>query len=136
MLIYLVALGLPWDLHCGIGFSCSTTCGILVPRPRDQTHVSYIGRQILNHWTTMEVPINSFSKFYTKQTAAKQNMIYPLHKDTSKKENRYVQSDSPYQTTLGGVISKWTFFSAKVLGSLWGDKVGEGGQLSLTFIGS
>ena len=28
---------------------------------RDQTHVLYIGRQILNHWTTREVPFSSFN---------------------------------------------------------------------------
>ena len=28
---------------------------------RDQTHVLYIGRQILNHWTTREVPSSSFN---------------------------------------------------------------------------
>ena len=33
--------------------SCPTSCGIF--QTRDQTHVSCIGRWILNHWTTREV---------------------------------------------------------------------------------
>ena len=37
-------------------FSCSTTCGILSSLTRDRTCASCIERQILNHWTTREVP--------------------------------------------------------------------------------
>ena len=31
---------------------------------RDQTHISCIGRWILNHWTTRKVPPTNFDKFY------------------------------------------------------------------------
>ena len=30
-------------------------------RTRDRTHIPSMGRQILNHWTTREVPIVSFA---------------------------------------------------------------------------
>ena len=38
------------------GLSYSTACGILVPPLGIKHSVPYIGRQILNHWTTREVP--------------------------------------------------------------------------------
>ena len=40
------------------GLSCPRHVGS--SQIRDQTHVSCIGRQILNHWTTREVPNNEF----------------------------------------------------------------------------
>ena len=61
------------------GLSCSAACGIIKQfqhgvrigsscnkeenwlfLARDQTHVPCIRRQILNHWTTREVPTTSF----------------------------------------------------------------------------
>ena len=40
---------------CGTkAFSCSMACGIFWTR--DQTCIPHIGRRILNHWTTREVP--------------------------------------------------------------------------------
>ena len=32
--------------------SCPVACGILVPLTRDQTSILFIGRWVLNHWTT------------------------------------------------------------------------------------
>ena len=37
------------------GLSCSVACGIFLTM--DQTHVPCIARQILNPWTTREVPV-------------------------------------------------------------------------------
>ena len=31
------------------------------PQARDRTHVPHFGRQILNHWTTREVPTKIFT---------------------------------------------------------------------------
>ena len=46
-----------WDSVAAThGFSCSMACGILVPQPVTWTHVPCIARQILDHWTTREVP--------------------------------------------------------------------------------
>ena len=39
------------------GFSYPVECGILGSPPRDWTCFPCIGRWILNHWTTMEVPL-------------------------------------------------------------------------------
>ena len=36
--------------------SCSVACGILISPTRDRTHGAVSARQILNHWTTREVP--------------------------------------------------------------------------------
>ena len=46
------------SLHC----ANLVACGMwdLNSLTRDQTHDPYIGRQILNYWTTREVPILSF----------------------------------------------------------------------------
>ena len=38
------------------GFSCPVACIILVPWARNPTHALCIGRWVLNHWTTREVP--------------------------------------------------------------------------------
>ena len=52
-------------LDCGLG-SCGYT-GFAAPWPvqssqtRDRTHVPYIGRQILIHWTSREVPNHSLT---------------------------------------------------------------------------
>ena len=35
-------------------------CGILVPCPGIRTHILCVGRQILNHWTTREIPQMDF----------------------------------------------------------------------------
>ena len=40
------------------GLGCSLACGI--SQTRDQTCVSCIGRQVVNHWTTKEIPIFFF----------------------------------------------------------------------------
>ena len=46
--------------------SCPATCGISVPHPtRNQTCVPCIGRWILNHWTTREVPYCPIFKWQT-----------------------------------------------------------------------
>ena len=44
------------------GLTCPVACGMwdLSSPIRDQTHVPCIGRQILNHWTTREVPLLEF----------------------------------------------------------------------------
>ena len=34
---------------------------------RDRTHVPFIGKRILNHWTTREVPISTFLDLIIKQ---------------------------------------------------------------------
>ena len=46
------------------GLSCPVAGGILVPQPgvKHWKHVSNIGRQILNHWTTREVSQNAFNE--------------------------------------------------------------------------
>ena len=46
--------------HCNTWPSCPMTCGVLVPCQGNQTHVPYIGRQVLNHWTAREVPVFCF----------------------------------------------------------------------------
>ena len=67
MFIYLAALGLSCGkqdpLQCCAGFSlvargliCPVVCGILVPWSGIDPRSPRIGRQILNHWTTREVP--------------------------------------------------------------------------------
>ena len=38
--------------------SCPAPCGILHSLTRNQTHIPCIGGQILNHWTTREVPLS------------------------------------------------------------------------------
>ena len=64
---FLAISGLSWSMQdcslCYMGFS---SCGIqaqlpqgmwdLVSPARDQTHIPWTGRGILNHWTTREVP--------------------------------------------------------------------------------
>ena len=42
------------------GLSCSVACGNLSSLTRDWTRVPCIGRQILYHWTTREVPRGTF----------------------------------------------------------------------------
>ena len=42
------------------GHGCLTACGISVSLTRDWTRVPSIARQILNHWTTREVPVLFF----------------------------------------------------------------------------
>ena len=54
-------------LQCQVGSlppaPLGKSCGILVPQLGfEPTHVPYIGRQILNHWTTRKVPFSSFLK--------------------------------------------------------------------------
>ena len=61
---HVVAHGLLLTAVCKF---CSSTAWISLPRgmwdlsspTRDQTHVSYIARQILNHWTTREVSLET-----------------------------------------------------------------------------
>ena len=38
------------------GLSCPTACGNLSSLTKDQTCVLYIGKWILNHWTTRGAP--------------------------------------------------------------------------------
>ena len=48
-----------WSLAVMCRLRCPMACGVLVPLSsptRDQMPVSCIGRQILNYWTTREVP--------------------------------------------------------------------------------
>ena len=47
------------SLVLGCGLSCPEVIGISVPQPGTE-HVPWIGRQILNHWTTREVPRHWF----------------------------------------------------------------------------
>ena len=42
------------------GLSCPLACGILVPQPGVEPQVPCIGRQVLNPWTTREVPVFLF----------------------------------------------------------------------------
>ena len=45
-------------LHCGTqasGLSCPEACWDLSSLTSDRTHVPYLGRQILDHWTTREI---------------------------------------------------------------------------------
>ena len=61
--IYLFYFWLHGVLVAACRLSCPAACGILVPRPGIRTCVPCIGRWILNHWTTREVPTNiSFKK--------------------------------------------------------------------------
>ena len=39
------------------GFSCPLVCGIFSSLTKDQNHIPFIRKWILNHWTTREVPI-------------------------------------------------------------------------------
>ena len=48
------------------GLSCSVACGIFLTM--DQTHVPCIARQILNPWTTREVPVYT-NIWFTKKSA-------------------------------------------------------------------
>ena len=48
-------------LHCGqILHHLSHRGSPLAPPTRDQTHAPCISRQVLNHWTTREVPVLTF----------------------------------------------------------------------------
>ena len=49
-------------LVAALRFTCPTACGNLVSLTRDPIHVLCIERQILNHWTTREVPRNTYLK--------------------------------------------------------------------------
>ena len=53
-----IAEGNSFSLVAACGLSCPRVCGIL--GTRDQISVPCIGRWILNHWTTREVPLISF----------------------------------------------------------------------------
>ena len=44
------------------GLSCPRACEIFLAR--DQTHVPCIGRQIINYWTTREVPVCVLPKLF------------------------------------------------------------------------
>ena len=64
------------------GLSCPVVCGILGSLTRDGTHVPCIGRQILNHWTTREVPkfcvnliLSSGIRFLKKITVDSQTAV-------------------------------------------------------------
>ena len=48
---------------CGAWASLPSGVWDLSSPTKDQTHVLYIGRWILNHWTTRNVPPESFRKF-------------------------------------------------------------------------
>ena len=66
--IFLVACGLSpvvavLELLCMVVSCCGWSTGLVAPRhvgssrTRDQTHGPCIGRRILKHWTTREVPV-------------------------------------------------------------------------------
>ena len=49
-------------LVAALKFTCPTACGNSVSPTRKLIHVPCIVRQILNHWTTREVPRNTYLK--------------------------------------------------------------------------
>ena len=59
LFIYLLAV---LALHCGTWTLMPRGMWDLRSPARDQTCVSWIGRQILNHWTTREVPRSFFNQ--------------------------------------------------------------------------
>ena len=53
------------------GLSCPVACGILVPQPGiEPASPALIGRWILNHWTTREVPGYMFLCLTQRQNLA------------------------------------------------------------------
>ena len=57
-IIYIIYLAV-WMLV--VAYWLNWTCGVLVPWPGIEPHAPCIGRWILNHWTTREVPSFLFS---------------------------------------------------------------------------
>ena len=96
---FFAALGLccsTWDfslvaLH---RLSCPVACGILVPHPGIDTPIPCIGKQILNHWASREVPTSLLRRGWTpKANLRKKYMAWESPGGLSKEQGR-LQSNS------------------------------------------
>ena len=94
--------------------SCPVARGILVPWPKDRTKVPYIGRQILYHWTTSEVPQIS----YVELTSL--GFLYHLTEGGSPSDDQYWTSCQLQQLVFqSGTYIQNNFLSGMTKGKNW-----------------
>ena len=99
------------------GLSCLVTCGILVPRPGIKPIVSCFARQILNHWTTREVPERLFSG-YNSQFGLNKIFHFFLrstdeifHHNDNVGNSKLLESANCCTHYLGGLTAGWGVIS-------------------------